>query len=85
LLHEVVSRTKQEENGEIEKILSVLAMANSPAPLGYISFHTGIKEPLEALRRMAERDLVRQCTSSTWSCSKGPMFEVTPTARENLY
>jgi len=71
-------------NKQIKKILIVLARANSPAPLGYISLHTGIKEPLKILRKMEEAGLVHQSPSSSWSCCMGPMFEITSVARNEL-
>jgi hypothetical protein len=70
------------ESEEVERILLVLARANSPVPLGYISLHTGIKEPLPILRKMEAGNLVRRSPSSQglvppWSCSTDPMFEIT--------
>jgi hypothetical protein len=69
------------ETEKVERILLVLTKANSPVPLGYISLHTGIKEPLGILRKMEERCLVRRSHSSQglvppWSCSMDPMFEI---------
>ena len=69
------------ETETVERILLVLARANSPVPLGYISLHTGIKEPVRILRKMEERCLVRRSPSSQglvppWSCSMDPMFEI---------
>jgi hypothetical protein len=70
------------ESEEVERILLVLARANSPVPLGYISLHTGIKEPVGILRKMEERCLVRRSPSSQglvppWSCCTDPLFEIT--------
>ena len=69
------------ETEKVERILLVLERAKSPVPLGYISLHTGIKEPLGILRKMEESCLVRRSPSSqglvpTWSCSRDPMFEI---------
>ena len=69
------------ESEEVERILIVLARANSPAPLGYISLHAGIKEPLGILRRMEERGLIRRSPCSQglvplWSCCIDPLFEI---------
>ena len=64
------------ENEQIKKILSAIAQAKGPAPLGYVSLHTGIKEPLEILRKMEEMGLVCKCPSSSWSCCMDPMFEI---------
>jgi DNA-binding IclR family transcriptional regulator len=72
------------DNDQIKKILIVLARANSPAPLEYISINTGIKEPLKILRKLEEMGLVRQTPSSSWSCCMDPMFEITSAARKEL-
>ena len=70
------------ESEEVERILLVLAKANSPAPLGYISLHTGIKEPLGILRKMEKGGLIRRSPCSQglvplWSCCTDPLFEIT--------
>ncbi|MCP8313043.1 MAG: hypothetical protein H3Z53_01540 [archaeon] len=73
------------ENGQIKKILLILDRAKSPAPLDYISFHTGIKEPLEILEKMEEeKGLVRRSLPSCWSCSMDPMYEITPKTKKEL-
>lgn len=66
------------------KILMTLALAKSPAPLGYISLHTKIKEPLEILEKMEENGLVRRSPSLSWSCCTDPLFEITTTTRKKL-
>jgi len=77
-----VSRTQHDiESEQVERILLVLTRANGPAPLDYISLRTGIKEPLEILKKMEERSLVRRSPhsrglSSIWSCSMDPMYEI---------
>jgi len=73
------------ENERIKKILLVLDRAESPAPLDYISFYTGIKELLETLEKMEkEKGLVRRTLPSCWSCSMDPMYEITPKTRKEL-
>lgn len=67
-----------------QKILLVLALAHSPAPIGYISLHTEIKVPFDVLKRMEKRSLVRQCQISSWSCSIDPMYEITPEGLKNI-
>ncbi len=73
-----------DNNTEFKKILTVLAFAKSPAPLGYISLHTGIKEPLKILEKLEEEGLVRRSPSSTWSCSRDPNFEIACAAQKQL-
>lgn len=51
--------TSAQENSyehETKKVLIALALAKTPAPLGYIAFHTGIKEPLPPVLRLEEKD-----------------------------
>jgi len=64
------------ENDQTKKILSALAQAEGPAPLGYISIHTGIKEPLKTLEKMEERGLVRRRPCLSWSSCMEPTFEI---------
>ncbi|MEM3041007.1 MAG: hypothetical protein QXG97_03145, partial [Nitrososphaerota archaeon] len=64
--------------------LLVLALAKSPAPLDYISLHTGIEEPHEILEKMEEEGLVRRSPPASWSCSMVPMYEITPTTQKEL-
>ena len=68
-----------------KKILLILTLAKSPAPLNYVSLHTGIKEPIKILEKMEKVGLVRRFMSSCWSCNASPMFEITPKAREELF
>jgi hypothetical protein len=72
------------EDKKIKKILLVLALAKSPAPLDYISLHTGIEEPYEILERMEEGGLVRRSPPMRWSCSMVPMYEITPATQKEL-
>lgn len=73
------------EDEEIRRVLFVLARSNSSTPLDYISLHTGIKKPLQILEEMSVLGLVCRSTPSMWSCSKDPLFEITPKGRERLY
>jgi hypothetical protein len=73
------------ESEQIKKILLILDKAKTPVPLGYISLHTGIEEPLEILEKMRENNLVNISPPSCWSCCMGPMYEITPKAQRELY
>jgi hypothetical protein len=70
------------ENDQIKKILSALAQAKGPAPLGYISLHTGIKDPLQTLEKMERRGLVNQSPCPSWSSCMEPTFEIVLPAKE---
>ena len=86
MVRELVSRPRvggDPEDEQVKRILLVLIRANGPAPLGYISLHTGIRDPFEVLGKMEERGLVRRSApshgfASIWSCSMEPMYEVGP-------
>jgi len=65
--------------GQIDKILLALIKARGPAPLDYISLHSGIKEPLKLLVKMEKMSLVHRVPSSTWSCCMDPMYEIAST------
>gem|GEM_PF-6147341 len=75
---DIVKNIKDER---VRRVLAVLMMARGPAPLGYVSLHTGIEAPLELLEEMRRKGLVRRCPSSTWSCSLGPIYEIEPRVR----
>lgn len=66
------------------KILQVLDRASCACPLGYISLHTNIVEPLNILRALEKEGYCRQCPTSDWSPSGHPMFEITSKARREL-
>jgi hypothetical protein len=70
------------ENDQLKKILSALAQARGPAPLGYVSLHTGIKDPLTTLEKMEERGLVKRSPCSSWSSCSDPSFEIMPPVKE---
>lgn len=61
-----------------------LAVANSPAPIDYISLHTGINDPLNTLQQMEERGFIRRTPASSWSCYVDPLFELTPATKKKL-
>jgi len=73
------------ESEQIKKILLVLGMAKTPVPLGYISLHTRIKEPLEILEKMRENGLIHRSPPSCWSCCMEPMYETAPKAQKELH
>ena len=64
------------EDVKMNEILEIMHAAKSPVPLGYISFHTGICEPLTILEKLVDKGLIRRASCSTWSCCMEPMFEV---------
>jgi hypothetical protein len=70
---------------ESKKVLIALALTNTPVPLGYITYHTGINEPLPLVERLEDEGLVHRCPSSRWSCSQGPRFEVHLAIRKELW
>jgi len=66
------------------RILQVLDRASCACPLGYISLHTNIVDPLNILNALDKGGYCRRCPTSDWSPSVHPMFEITPKAREEL-
>jgi hypothetical protein len=88
MLHETDPRLETEDKGineKIMRILFVLDKASGPAPLGYISLHTGVKEPLEIIEEMSALGFVYRCLPSIWSGCRDPMYELAPKGRERLY
>ena len=69
---------------KIIRILQALDRASSPCPLGYISLHTNIVEPLEIMEALGREGYCRCCPSSEWSPSGSPMFEITPKGQQEL-
>lgn len=69
---------------KIIRILQTLDRASSPCPLGYISFHTNIVEPLEIMEALESEGYCRCCPSSDWSPSGSPMFEIVSKGRQEL-
>ncbi len=85
MYHEIHAITDSDtESEKIKKILIVLARANSPVPLAYISLHTGIIKPLTTLRRMEKTGIVSQSPVSTWSSSIDPTFELMSATQKGL-
>jgi hypothetical protein len=72
-------------NEQTKRILLILALAKCAVPLNYISLHTGIKDPLKILEGMEKKELIQRFSFSGWSSSFGPMFEITPKARKELF
>ncbi|MDH5362224.1 MAG: hypothetical protein OEW84_02805 [Aigarchaeota archaeon] len=71
------------------KILQVLDRASCFCPLGYVSLHTNIVEPLKILEALEEKGYVRRCEcddskSVQISPSYYPMFEISPRGRQEL-
>jgi hypothetical protein len=71
-------------NKDSEKIMIALVVANNPDPLDYISLHTGIHDPLNTLRQMEERGLIRRTPASSWSCYVDPLFELMPATKKEV-
>lgn len=66
------------------KILQVLDRASCYCPLGYISLHTNVIEPLKILELLEEEGYVCRSECDNWSPSNYPMFKITPKARQEL-
>lgn len=66
------------------KILQVLDRASSACPLGYISLHTNVVEPLKIMEALEKEGYVRRCPCDDWSPSRYPLFEITPKACKEL-
>jgi len=66
------------------KIVLALDQAKSPAPVGYISKKSGIENPIELLQQLEKDGIVSRLTSSSWSPTNAPQFELTPKAKKLL-
>lgn len=71
------------------KILQVLDRASCFCPLGYISLHTNIIDPLNILKALEENGYVRRCEcddpkAAQISPSYHPIFEISPRGRQEL-
>lgn len=66
------------------KILQVLDRASSYCPLGYISLHTNIIEPLKIMDILEKEGYVHRRKWDGWSPSNYPQFEITPKARQEI-
>lgn len=71
------------ENDTI-KILKVLDRASCACPLGYITLHTNIIQPLEIVKTLVREGYCCQSTVNGWSGSGHPKFEITPMGRHKL-
>ncbi|RDE17798.1 MAG: hypothetical protein C4K49_00960 [Candidatus Thorarchaeota archaeon] len=65
-------------------VLQALDMAKGSCPLGFISLHTNIAEPLPILEALEKAGLARRVESREWSLAGGPRFEITDKARKQL-
>ncbi len=65
-------------------VLQALDMAKGSCPLGFISLHTNIAEPLPILEALEKAGLARRVESREWSLAAGPRFEITEKARKQL-
>jgi DNA-binding IclR family transcriptional regulator len=66
------------------KILQCLDRASSGCPLGYITRHTNIPEPLSLLEVLEENDLVQRCSCDGWSPIGHPRFEISAKGSQKL-
>ena len=66
------------------KILQVLARASCYCPLGYISQHTNVVEPLKLLESLEKEGYIVRCECTDWSPSNYPQFMATPKADQEL-
>jgi hypothetical protein len=80
----VIEKGGEKMERKMIKILQVLDRASCYCPLGYISMHTNIVEPLKLLEALEEEGYVCRCKPDEWSPSGHPMFEITPKARQEL-
>ena len=64
------------------KILFTLDKTHNTAPLGYISIHSGIRDPRLFLQELEENGLVISNQLSNWSTTLSPQFELTNKGRE---
>jgi hypothetical protein len=65
-------------------ILQALDMAKGSCPIGFVSLHTNIAEPLPILESLEKAGLARRVESREWSLTGGPRFEITEKARKQL-
>lgn len=66
------------------KVLVALDRAKSPAPLGYVTKHTGVEEPYELLEQLEKDGLVRRALPNDSSPAGEPRFELAPRAKKML-
>lgn len=66
------------------KILQVLDRASGYCPLGYISLHTNIAEPLKLLEALEKEGYVSRGECDSWSPTNYPQFEITAKACQEL-
>ena len=66
------------------KIIFALDKATGAAPMGYISKHSGIEDPIKLLRQLEKDGLVRQLPPGLWNPSLNPLFELTGKAKKLL-
>ena len=66
------------------KILQVLDRTGEACPLGYITLHTSIVEPMEFREILEKEGYVQRCKRNSWSPSSGVRFQITPNAKQKL-
>lgn len=66
------------------KILQLLDRAGCACPLGYVTLHTSIIEPLGFLEILEKEGYVQRCESKNWSPSSGLKFQITRSAQQKL-
>ncbi len=66
------------------EILHVLDRIYSYSPLGYISLHSNVAEPLPILEELEGMGYVSRCKDCDWSPARYPLFVITPEGRSAL-
>ena len=75
-------RAIEVSKNERTKILFTLDKTHNTAPLGYISVHSGIRDPSPFLQELEKNGLVINNRLSNWSTALSPQFELTNKGRE---
>lgn len=69
---------------EALEIMHVLDRIYSYAPLGYISLHSNVADPLPILEGLERMGYLSRCRDCYWSPSPYPLFMITPDGRSAL-
>ncbi|MDO8122982.1 MAG: hypothetical protein Q6364_01185 [Candidatus Hermodarchaeota archaeon] len=69
---------------KLVRILQCLDRSSSGCPLGHITRHTNIPEPLSLLDILEENNLVQRCSCDGWSPTGHPQFEITSKGSQKL-
>lgn len=66
------------------RILQCLNRSSSDCPIGYITRHTNIPEPLSLLNLLEENGLVQRRPCDGWSATGYPLFEISSKGSQKL-